>query len=91
MSFGMVVFGAGGGSDESSGDEEEGGSQGSAVDIEDMGRCVHAAHCSLALLAHRGLVFSVCAVFPLHAWFVFAASSRKTRPLPVLMPPPAKW
>ena len=39
MSFGMVVFGAGGGSDESSGDEEEGGSQGSAVDIEDMGRC----------------------------------------------------
>jgi hypothetical protein len=39
MSFGMVVFGAGGGSDESSGDEEEAGSQGSAVDIEDMGRC----------------------------------------------------
>jgi hypothetical protein len=33
----MVVFGAGGGSDVSSGDEEE-GSQGSAVDIEDMGR-----------------------------------------------------
>jgi hypothetical protein len=54
MSFGMVVFGAGGGSDESSGDEEEGGSQGSAVDIEDMGRCVHDAHCSLALLAHHG-------------------------------------
>jgi hypothetical protein len=39
MSFGMTVFGAGGGSDESSGDEEETGSQGSAVDIEDFGRC----------------------------------------------------
>ncbi len=40
MSFGMVVFGAGGGSDESSGDEEEAGSQGSAVDIEDMGSVI---------------------------------------------------
>jgi hypothetical protein len=52
MSFGMVVFGAGGGSDESSGDEEEGGSQGSAVDIEDMGRCeVYLQYsCSMALL-----------------------------------------
>ena len=37
----MVVFGAGGGSDDSSGDEEETGSQGSAVDIEDMGRYQH--------------------------------------------------
>ncbi len=55
MSFGMVVFGAGGGSDESSGDEEEGGSQGSAVDIEDMGRFGH----SSSLLSHMSFCSSV--------------------------------
>ncbi len=50
MSFGMAVFGAGGGSDESSGDEEEGGSQGSAVDIEDMGRYERMSTVCTALL-----------------------------------------
>jgi hypothetical protein len=73
MSFGMVVFGAGGGSDESSGDEEEGGSQGSAVDIEDMGRCVDEARCSFASLARHRSLFYVCIVFPFHACFAFAA------------------
>ncbi len=73
MSFGMVVFGAGGGSDESSGDEEEGGSQGSAVDIEDMGRCVDHARCSFAPFActpYHPSLFSVCFLFPFHALFL---------------------
>jgi hypothetical protein len=60
----MVVFGAGGGSDESSGDEEETGSQGSAVDIEDMGRHVHFSLFGAVVLLLRKYLTAI----PLFFW-----------------------